>query len=755
LVPDNEPDNPGEALVKKTPEEQEKERLEAEGVDAFHAKLQAVLESQVWQSLTGIIILLNALVIGLETDNPGQQGFKLAENLFLFIFTAELIMKVSSYGPEKFYNHKNTDFEWNCLDTTVVSIGLLDFIIASQPEGPHSHLPSGAKKEGNHSFATLLRIVRLLRLVRIFRLFRFLKKLYLLMVGLGEAVKATFWVTILMSLILYTCSIVLSRTLGHTDASVQGSDFLRAKFGSVGLSMLSLFEITSSPDLREWQDQGVLSDFPFLAVFLVMWVVFGSFGMIAMLTGVISESMFEKNQARVEELRIEHEEKRVQVKKWCSDEFALLRKDDRGEASTPAVTAILPKFALLLAKLEIEFQQDDLDSSPEYMDEDESGGISGPEFLHGLMSIAEGARPVSFQEIKHIVTTTRVTGDKNYNLISKVMDRMVKLEDKLELAMKETVTASRTLSRQASRNEDGADTVEKKRTEVKFQADIPTSPMLQPKVPLLPQAASLVNPHDLDTIWASCESLAPKLSGMVTSVDRAMECFERLKGQLGETVADKLSSSQRSFSNNLQPATELDTSQGARTLLKFSAFPLGGVAGASERSPSPDRSRQGAQGFEVELAKVMETVRSEALATHTASISSEKALVGDLISQLKVLLADSPQVQQLPGTNNTPGLDPEGYRAGSDCADVLRLQRPAAATVYHREGSCPQDGLGLASTYFPVGQSAQPALSNVSPHPAWWPTNSQRERSGISSSDVPALSVRICNMDRATSSQEG
>lgn len=45
-----------------------------------------------------------------------------------------------------------------------------------------------------------------------------------------------------------------------------------------------------------------------LAVFIICFVIIGSFGMIALLTGVIGESMFEKNQLRAENSRKDSEQ---------------------------------------------------------------------------------------------------------------------------------------------------------------------------------------------------------------------------------------------------------------------------------------------------------------------------------------------------------------------------------------------------------------------------------------------------------------
>merc|ERR1711976_256510 len=64
----------------------------------------------------------------------------------------------------------------------------------------------------------------------------------------------------------------------------------------------------SSPNLPVYQDEvGLLEEKPLLTIFLVMFITFGSYGIIAMLTGVINESMFEKNEIRKEEQRLEHE----------------------------------------------------------------------------------------------------------------------------------------------------------------------------------------------------------------------------------------------------------------------------------------------------------------------------------------------------------------------------------------------------------------------------------------------------------------
>merc|ERR1711933_677519 len=86
------------------------------------------------------------------------------------------------------------------------------------------------------------------------------------------------------------------------------SMMLKDKYGTIVKSMLTLFELMSNPDMNPYH--GMRGTFPFLTIFLMVFIIFGSFGMIALLTGVISESMFEKNAMKLDSERIERERRR-------------------------------------------------------------------------------------------------------------------------------------------------------------------------------------------------------------------------------------------------------------------------------------------------------------------------------------------------------------------------------------------------------------------------------------------------------------
>merc|ERR1719401_2418191 len=125
-----------------------------------------------------------------------------------------------------------------------------------------------------------------------------------------------------MTFVLYLSSIVLVRSLGQIDTDEDedpNGTFLAAKFGSIGQSMLTLFELMVNPYLQPYH--GVLAEQPILTFFIIAFIIFGSFGMIALLTGVIHENMFEKNQMRLEEQRNEREIQRKMVVEKCGELF--------------------------------------------------------------------------------------------------------------------------------------------------------------------------------------------------------------------------------------------------------------------------------------------------------------------------------------------------------------------------------------------------------------------------------------------------
>lgn len=353
---------------------------------------ERLLEDTKFQSCMVLLILANALVIGLETDIRDYQHWDDIEDLFLLAFTCELVLKLCVLGPRTFFSTYHADFQWNVFDMFIVGLGLFDFFM--------THLGGGS----SGGFATLFRIIRLLRILRMFRIIKFLKQLYMLAFGLVEACKALFWVAILMAFVLYICSIVLVKTVGRPPVSDHHHDFLDLHFGNIIDSMLTLFVLMSSPNLPIYLEQpGLVAHKPFLVVFLIAFITFGSFGIIAMLTGVISESMFEKNEMRKEEQRSEHEAMRCALGDNSRELFLSLSLDGGGEASVQDCKTLAPRMVHMMESAGATVTYADISRMIDNMDTDGSARIGVDEFVSTIDAIAEGLSPLGIQEVHHEV----------------------------------------------------------------------------------------------------------------------------------------------------------------------------------------------------------------------------------------------------------------------------------------------------------------------------------------------------------------
>jgi len=360
------------------------------------------------------------VVIGFETDWPDMPYWGLVENLFLLLFTAEIVLRVLVVGPAPYFDHRGPDFLWNAFDFLVVMLGLSDIVV------------SWVTEDVPGDFPMLFRTLRLLRVVRIFRIVRFLKEIYVLTVGFAAAAVAIRNVAVLMMGSIYLCSIIIVRITDHWATDSLHYDLLQSRFGSVFPAMLSLFDLMVVPDLTEYRE--VLTSHPLMAAFLISFVVFASFGLIGLLTGLVCESVFEKNQLRLDEERAEGEAKRQFLKERCEELFDRIAHNARGEATVDDVKSILPLISDLFIQEGVSFAYHDLQGTAYVMDTDNSGTIDKEEFCRGVLQIADGLRPMSIMELHYAVSVAKVKMDRCEVLLHQLLRKEGKEDGSLSRA---------------------------------------------------------------------------------------------------------------------------------------------------------------------------------------------------------------------------------------------------------------------------------------------------------------------------------
>eukprot|EP00747_Dinoflagellata_sp_TGD_P017384 gnl/TRDRNA2_/TRDRNA2_125792_c0_seq1.p1 gnl/TRDRNA2_/TRDRNA2_125792_c0~~gnl/TRDRNA2_/TRDRNA2_125792_c0_seq1.p1 ORF type:complete len:593 (-),score=120.24 gnl/TRDRNA2_/TRDRNA2_125792_c0_seq1:22-1800(-) len=364
-------------------------------------KGQEFLDSSVVQISTVLLILSNAIVIGLETDLPNLTHWDIIENAYLVVFSFELALRIKVQGIDTFFDWENQELAWNVFDFFIVCFGILSSTL--------TYLFGSAGLGKDATLFRVARLLRILRVLRIIRIVRFLKQLYLLAYGFMEGTMAVFWVSLLASFMLYICAVVLVRTYGHgtspghiPETWERDHEFFEDRFGTIPRTMFALFELIAAPELAPYKE--VMFEYPALVFFLVTFIVLGSFGINGLLVALINESILEKNQARLEAERIEREAKRKLMQTRCREVFDAIDVNNNRVLPREDIMRAKGQIARLFESAGVNFRSHDLDQMFYIMDYNDTGIIEKNEFVQGVVELCDQIRPMSIMELHYQVS---------------------------------------------------------------------------------------------------------------------------------------------------------------------------------------------------------------------------------------------------------------------------------------------------------------------------------------------------------------
>lgn len=163
------------------------------------------ISSQGKDVFVAFVIVLNAMVLGLQQDNsPGWQGWDTFELCFLLFFILEFVVKCWYHGLKWYF--VGPDWSWNCFDFSVVVMGIFEAILARTESQNLDSVPGT-------SMIKMARLGRLARLVRLMR-FRIFNELKLMIMGVVAGLRVLFWAIILFFFILYILGLITRQVIG-------------------------------------------------------------------------------------------------------------------------------------------------------------------------------------------------------------------------------------------------------------------------------------------------------------------------------------------------------------------------------------------------------------------------------------------------------------------------------------------------------------------------------------------------------------
>tara|TARA_B100000676_G_C18079887_1_gene850424 strand:- start:959 stop:1771 length:813 start_codon:yes stop_codon:yes gene_type:complete len=219
------------------------------------AKSGLFVEGQKFQNVITILIVLNAIALGLETNpnimNQFGKELHFFDNIVLAIFGVEIAIKLL---------HRRLDFfkrGWNIFDFIIVSFALIP------SSGP-------------------LEVLRTLRIFRAMRLLSVVPSMRKVIQALFLAIPGIFSVGSIILLIFYVSSVLTTNFFG--------TEF-DEWFGSIGRSMYSLFQIMT---LESWSMgivRPVMEVYPWSWIFFVVFILITSFAVLNLFIGIIVDAM--------------------------------------------------------------------------------------------------------------------------------------------------------------------------------------------------------------------------------------------------------------------------------------------------------------------------------------------------------------------------------------------------------------------------------------------------------------------------------
>lgn len=183
----------------------------------------------------GFLVLLNALMLGLQVDYKAHSGgeaseaFIMVDALFCTLFMSEMVLRIWVFGWS-FFIGSNVELNW--FDFTMVVLQASDLL---------GHYVVDIELQNNLGVVRVLRLLRLARILRVLRAIHLFEELRRIVLSLYQASRTLFWSLVMMFIIVYCWSVFFLQVLVETDNYNQ-VDALHYWFGSLGRSLLTMSE---------------------------------------------------------------------------------------------------------------------------------------------------------------------------------------------------------------------------------------------------------------------------------------------------------------------------------------------------------------------------------------------------------------------------------------------------------------------------------------------------------------------------------
>ena len=258
---------------------------------SLREKMRAWVENPKVQNLIMALIVINAIILGLETVPEAMEHYGTfllaADSIILGIFVVEVLVRIFAHRLAFFRD------PWSLFDFTVVAIALVP---ASGP------------------FAVL----RALRVLRVLRLLTLVPSMRRVVGALLESIPGLGSIALVLMLIYYVFAVMATKLFGENFPQW---------FGSIGESLYSLFQIMT---LESWSMgivRPVMEVHPHAWMFFIVFILIATFTMLNLFIAIIVNAMQSFTEQEAAETRHEVELAREHIEADLHQEISALRAE--------------------------------------------------------------------------------------------------------------------------------------------------------------------------------------------------------------------------------------------------------------------------------------------------------------------------------------------------------------------------------------------------------------------------------------------
>ncbi len=257
----------------------------------FVTRLQDLLEDKRFQHTILALIIVNAIILGLETSPAlmlvAGDALQWLDRLLLLVFVLEIAARIFVYRLAFFRD------PWSLFDFVVVGIALMP---ATGQFG-------------------VLRALRVLRVLRILTIVPSMRRVVGALLG---AIPGLSSIALVLLLIYYVFAVIATNLFGQTHVEF---------FGSLGASFYTLFQIMTLESWSMGVARPVMETYPLAWMFFVPFILIATFTMLNLFIAIIVNAMQSFSESEARETRDTLRDAQQHIEADMHAEIQQLRRD--------------------------------------------------------------------------------------------------------------------------------------------------------------------------------------------------------------------------------------------------------------------------------------------------------------------------------------------------------------------------------------------------------------------------------------------